>query len=57
MNTNTHTSDAEAEQAGTKEIGRTASLLNPSILKQALKTLIFVLKFWRLVTKLWEWFS
>lgn len=56
MSSNTHPSDAEAEQAGTKEEGREASLLNPKTLKAGFKLLIFGFKVWRLAAKLWEWF-
>nr|WP_298897147.1 hypothetical protein [uncultured Altererythrobacter sp.] len=56
MSSNTHPSDAEAEQAGTKEDGREASLLNPKTLKVGFKILIYGLKAWRLIAKLWEWF-
>ncbi|WP_156423731.1 hypothetical protein [Erythrobacter sp. YT30] len=56
MNTNTHTSDAEAELAGTKEDGREAAFLNPKTLKRSFKFLIFGFKAWRLAAKLWEWF-
>lgn len=57
MSSNTHASDAEAEQAGTKELRREAPLLNPKTLKGAFKVLIVGLKLWRLAAKLWEWFS
>lgn len=57
MSSNTHTSDAEAERAGTKEVRREAHLLNPKVIKGAFKALIFGLKIWRVAAKLWEWFS
>ena len=56
MSSNTHTSDAEAEQAGTKEVRRESRFLNPGVIKGALKVLIFGLKLWRVIAKLWEWF-
>tara|TARA_B100001057_G_scaffold415582_1_gene433154 strand:- start:961 stop:1134 length:174 start_codon:yes stop_codon:yes gene_type:complete len=55
MEPNTQTSDAEAEQAGTKEARREARFLNPKTLKRAFKVLVFGLKLWRLGAKLWEW--
>ena len=57
MNSNTQTSDAEAEQAGAKGVSRKARFLNPKTLKGGVKLLIFGLKVWRLAAKLWEWFS
>lgn len=57
MNSNTHTSNAEAELAGAKEVSRKARFLNPKTLKGGVKLLIFGLKVWRLAVKLWEWFS
>lgn len=56
MSSNTHTSNAEAEQANTKKDRREAGLLRPATLKWVFGVVIFGLRVWRLMAKLGEWF-
>jgi len=56
MESNTHTSDVEAERAGSKESDRKVLFLNPTTLKRAFQVLGIGLKVWRVAAKLWEWF-
>lgn len=50
-----HTSDAEAERAVPKEAGWKARFLNLKTFKLVLSILVFGLRLWRIITKVFDW--